>query len=62
MNIFSWLFQRASNGSKNIQVLILSLIVITALYFLITGIVDIYTDVYRSTGKEDEDDDISKKM
>ena len=56
MNIFSWLFQRTSDGATNIQVLILSLIVVTALHFLITSIVDIYTDVYRSTGKEEDDD------
>lgn len=56
MNIFSWLFQRTSDGATNIQVLILSLIIVTVLHFLITTISDIYTDVYQSTGKEEDDD------
>lgn len=58
MNIFSWLFQRTSDGATNIQVLILSLIVVTVLHFCFTTITDIYTDIYKSTGKECDEDDL----
>ena len=58
MNIFSWLLQRTPDGATNLQVLLLSFLLLVVLYFTIVTIDDVYREVYKPERKENDKNDL----